>query len=292
MILFVFSLAAMLLFSACSGVTTEVVETTTPIMPTMTPVPEEPTPTLIPAAAIINGERLPLSWFEAELGQYLHAQEVEGQPVEDIEAAREFVLNDLIDQFLMAQAAQESGVMIEDEEVQARIDALRQEVDLDTWMQNWGYTQESLAESLKWQMLAAKQREMILEAIPETHLQVELQQIFAYTETGARNAIGSLNAETPFEEVAFVYDPTAGGYLGWVPQGYLLIPALEEAAFNLPVGEHSDIIESEIGYHIVKVLAREERPLTLDARLTLQRQALYDWFAEKRETSAIEVLID
>jgi hypothetical protein len=159
-------------------------------------------------------------------------------------------------------------------------------------MQEWGYTNESLAQSLKWQMLASRQRDEIIKLVPERALQVELQQIFAYTETGARNAVGSLNAGTPFEDVAFVYDPAAGGYLGWVPEGYLLIPALEEAAFSLPVGEYSGIIESEIGYHIVKVLAREERPLSQDALLTLQRHALHSWLAEKRESSTIEVLID
>lgn len=293
---FIFTPVLWLLFlvilSACTGVTPEALVTDTPVGSTATSTPEQPTPTPIPAAAIVNGDPLPLSWFEDELGQYLYAQEIAGQPVEDMDAAREYILADLIDQFLLAQAAQDAGILVEDDELQARIDGLRSELDLDAWMQAWGYTLESLAQSLEWQMLAAKQRDLIIELVPEAAMQVEVQQIFAYTETGARNAKGSLNAGTPFEEVAFVYDPAAGGYLGWVPEGYLLIPALEDVAFNLPVGEHSDIIESEIGYHIVKVLAREERPLSQDARLTLQRQALYDWLADKRETSTIEVLID
>jgi hypothetical protein len=259
-------------------------------VPTQTP--DLPSPTPIAAAAVVNGERLPLSWFENELAQYLKAQEAAGQPVEDVAAARTIVLDDLVDQFLFAQAAQDTGISVEDEEVQDRVDNLRAELDLDSWMQEWGYTNESLVQSLKWQMLAIKQRDEIIKLVPERAVQVELQQIFAYTETGARNAVGSLNAGTPFEEVAFVYDPAAGGYLGWVPEGYLLIPALEETAFSLPVGEYSGIIESEIGYHIVKVLAREERPLSQDALLTLQRQALHNWLADKRESSTIEVLID
>ena len=293
---FIFTPGLWLLFlvimSACTSVTPEAVETDLPVVSSATLTPEQPTPTPIPAAAIVNGAPLPLSWFEDELGQYLNAQEIAGQPVKDINAAREYVLEDLIDQFLLAQAAQDAGLLVEDEELQAKIDELRSELDLDAWMQEWGYTQESLAESLGWQMLAAKQRDVIIDLVPEVAMQVEIQQIFAYTQTGARNAMASLNADTPFEEVAFIYDPAAGGYLGWVPEGYLLIPALDEVAFNLPVGDYSDIIESEIGYHIVKVLAREERLLTHDARLTLQRQALHDWLTDKRETSTIDVLID
>lgn len=288
----VFSLLLLVLLSSCTDSPPESTQTNTPEVTAPTQTPDLPSPTPIAAAAVVNGERLPLSWFENELAQYLKAQEAAGQPVEDVAAARTIVLDDLVDQFLFAQAAQDTGISVEDEEVQDRVDNLRAELDLDSWMQEWGYTNESLVQSLKWQMLAIKQRDEIIKLVPERAVQVELQQIFAYTETGARNAVGSLNAGTPFEEVAFVYDPAAGGYLGWVPEGYLLIPALEETAFSLPVGEYSGIIESEIGYHIVKVLAREERPLSQDALLTLQRQALHNWLADKRESSTIEVLID
>lgn len=289
---FVFWLLFLFLLSACIAAPTEVAETETPMAAIESPIPEEPTATPIPAAAIVDGERVPLSWFENELSQYIRAQEAAGQPVEDMAAAREFVLEDLIDQFLLAQGALDAGIIIEEEDVQARIDDLREEVDLDAWMAAWGYTQDSLAQSLRWQMLAVAQRDIILDAVPEVADQVELQQVFAYTETGARNAIAGFNAGRSFEEVAFEFDPVTGGYLGWVPKGYLLIPELEEAAFNLAVGDHSAIIESEIGFHILKVLAREERPLSSDARLTLQREALHTWLAEKREGSQIEVLID
>lgn len=282
----------LIVISACSSPTTEVVESETPAVATESPTPEQPTPTLIPAAAIINGEPLPLSWFENELSQYIQSQEAGGELVEDISAASDYVLQDLIDQFLLAQGALGSGIIVADEEVQGRIENLRAEVDLDAWMTEWGYTPESLAQSLRWQMLALAQRDLILDSVPDPTEQVELQQVFAYTETGARNAIAGLNAGRSFEEVAFEFDPVTGGYLGWVPRGYLLIPELEEAAFNLAVGDHSQVIESEIGFHILKVLSREERPLSSDARLTLQREAVHNWLAEQRESSQIEVLID
>ena len=67
---------------------------------------------------------------------------------------------------------------------------------------------------------------------------------------------------------------------------------MEEAVFDLTVGSYTDIIESEIGYHIVLVIDREVRPLSADARITLTRQALFDWLDEHRATSVIEVLID
>ncbi|MFW5714673.1 MAG: SurA N-terminal domain-containing protein [Brevefilum sp.] len=284
--------AIILLLTACSGTPTpEVTSSPTTDAATATPTTAEPTATPMPAAAVVNGERIPLAWFQSEFSRFVLARESAGQTVDEAEV-EETVLDDLINQVLLAQGAREAGTEITDQALQDRLDAVAGEVDLTAWMMEWGYTEDELRYALQLQMLAADQRNRIIETVPEITEQVELRQIFAYTETGGEDALVSLNSGSDFEEVAFNYDPITGGYLGWVPRGYLLIPALEEAAFNLDVGSYSEIIESEIGYHIVRVLDREERPLTMDARLILQRQALHDWLSEQRERSTIEVLID
>ena len=259
---------------------------------TTTPTPDEPTPTPIPAAAIVNDERLPLTWFENELARYLLAQESLGTPVEDQAEARTLILDDLIDQMLLAQGAIESGFAVTDEDVQSRIDLLAAEVDLSAWMAAWRYSEDDLFQMLRLQMLAAAKRGQIIESVPKVQEQVEIRQVLTRTSAGASEARTKLNSGVDFEEVALIYQAETGGYLGWVPRGYLLIPEVEEAAFNLPVGVFSETIESEIGYHIVLVLDRAERPLSQDALLTLQRQAVYRWVEETRETSKIEVLID
>jgi parvulin-like peptidyl-prolyl isomerase len=280
------------LLSACSGApTVTVTPTLTVSSPTETPTPAEPTSPPEPAAVVVNGERIPLAWFQSEVSRYLLAQEDAEDPIGD-EEAEEIVLNDLIDQALLAQAARQAGVEITDQALQEKLDALSSEVDLEAWMSEWGYTEEELRYALRLQILAAEQRDQIIEAVGEVAEQVELRQVFAYTEDGAEDAFVSLNSGRDFEEVAFTYDPVTGGYLGWVPRGYLLIPELEEAAFNLEVGAFSEVIGSEIGYHIVKVLDRDERPLTNDARMMLQRDALHNWLAEQRELGTIEVLTD
>ena len=255
-----------------------------------TATPDQPTPTPVPAIAVINGERLPLAWYETEVTRYLIAQEALGTPVQDMAAAREIVLNDIIEKMLLAQGAIEAGFTITDADVQAKIDALATEVDLATWMAEWGYTQADLFQSMRLELLATDQRDRITSAVPATMEQVELRQVFAYTSTGATRAMTSLNSGTPFEDVAYEYDWVAGGYLGWVPRGYLLIPAVEDVAFNLPVGSHSDIITSDIGYHIVMVLDRGERALSPDALQVLQREALQKWVADRLATSTIEIL--
>ena len=262
------------------------------ITPSVTSTPKPATPTMVPAAFLVNGEGVSLAWFESEVSRYLLAQENLGEPVEDQTTARDIVRKDIIDLVLLAQGAQAAGFSVSDTDVQARMDELAAEVDLPAWMAQWGYTEEDLFQSLKLQLQADYQKKQILDSIPEFAEQVELQQVFAYTETGASNALVSLNSGRDFDEVAFTYDPTTGGYLGWAPRGYLLIPALEEVAFSLPIGEYSEVIESEIGYHILLVLDRADRPLTSDARMTLQRSALHTWLDQQREQATIEVIVD
>jgi parvulin-like peptidyl-prolyl isomerase len=69
-----------------------------------------------------------------------------------------------------------------------------------------------------------------------------------------------------FGELAkeFSEDPGSknrGGLYEDFPRGQM-VKEFEEAAFNLPVGSISDIIETEYGYHIMKILNRkkDERP--------------------------------
>lgn len=284
-----------ILFTGCIPITETapiIVDTPSPEIPTITPTSEPPTPTPLPAAAVVNGETIPLEWFDEEVDRYLLAQDTLGNTNVDEAFAHELVLNDLIDQFLLAQGAREARADFTEADVQARLDRLAEDVDVASWMSQWGYSSETLIETLGRQMLVAYQRDLIVQSVPDSVDQVELRQVFAFTEAGSNRALVSLNSGTPFENVAYEFNPDTGGYLGWVPRGYLLIPAVEEAVFNQPVGTYTGIIESDIGYHIVLVIDREERPLSSDARLTLERQALYRWLEEKRENSTIEVLVD
>ncbi len=282
--------------SACSSDNTPTaVDTPTLelLAPTETFIQPTPTPTPLPAAAVVNGEPISLAFFQNEVDRYLLAQESLGKPVNDEALVREIVLNDLINQVLLGQAAQEAGIEVNDADVQARIDALAAEVDLAAWMSEWGYSEEDLFESLRLQLLASHQRDRLVDLVPEITEQVELRQVLALTQAGAERALLSLNSGAAFEQVASEYDRrNTGGYLGWVPRGYLLFPAIEEVVFDLPVGSYSTIIETEIGYHIVMVVSREERVLTHDARLTLQRNTLETWLADQRESSTIVWLID
>ena len=80
-----------------------------------------------------------------------------------------------------------------------------------------------------------------------------------------------------------------GGDLGWHPRGDF-VPEFDEVAFSLTPGQiYTDVVESQFGYHIIK-LEEFDPTRELDEN-TLQRrksQVLQDWLAEQQDTAEIE----
>jgi hypothetical protein len=75
----------------------------------------------------------------------------------------------------------------------------------------------------------------------------------------AEEVLIAARSGTSFAHLAEQYsdDPATaeiGGSLGWVRKGQLT-PALDEAAFQLKVGEISGIVQSAFGFHILRVVA-------------------------------------
>ena len=77
-----------------------------------------------------------------------------------------------------------------------------------------------------------------------------------------------------FDEFAALVDPVTHGDIGWFPRGYLPFKAIEQAAFALQAGQMSDVTQTDLGYHILKVIERGQHPLSADALLVLQDKAV------------------
>jgi parvulin-like peptidyl-prolyl isomerase len=228
--------------------------------------------------------------FEAELARYQSAMAALGKTVSEEEASK-IVLDDLIDQVLLAQGARAAGFDLTEADLQSRIDALADSVggadQLSAWQSAHGYDESSFRSTLRRAVEAAWMRDKIIADVPGTAEQVHVQQILAYNEDAARRALEQLQAGKAFDEVAVIYDPLTRGDLGWFPRGYLLEPKIEEAAFNLQVGQYSEVIATEVGFHIIMVLERGDHPLSPDALLTVQEQAVREWLAGQRAQAQI-----
>ena len=262
--------------------------TPTPELPTFTP--EPPTATPPPSVAVINGEYLTTAEFQVELDGYKAAQTAQGLSFTD-EDANKAVLEDLIAQFLLAQAAREENFNLTEADLQLRVDALISQLGsadaLSQWQSAHGYDDISFRIALKRSAEAAWMRDKIIADVPTSVEQIHLRQILTYNQGDAQAALDQLNAGADFDELAALYDPITLGELGWVPQGYLLDANVDVAVFALQVGQRSEIIATDAGFHIFKVLERADHPLSPDALLTVQENALQTWIAEKRASSDI-----
>lgn len=110
----------------------------------------------------------------------------------------------------------------------------------------------------------------------------------------------------PFADVAKRYSDgvtaSEGGNRNWTTKGALVCAALDQALFGLPVGRLSPILESEKGFHIVRVIEREEATRTpfLEAQVEIQseirrqriQQELEGYVARLRKTVPVWTIFD
>lgn len=257
------------------------------------PTPETPTATPAPLAARVNGEGILLSDFEAEWTRF---QAANPNATDAVEAQRQVVLDDMIAQTLLAQAAAQNGFSLDDAGLQTRIDRLAEQAGgypaLQDWMQRNSYSEADFRRALRISAAAAWQRDQIAAEVSETAEQVHARQILVLDEASAGQLLNLIKGGSDFGLLAAQYDSVTAGELGWFPRGYLTQKEVEDAAFGLEAGSVSEVIHSAIGYHILQVIERDpQRALSADARKVLQEQKLRDWVQQQRETGDIEILI-
>ncbi len=130
------------------------------------------------------------------------------------------------------------------------------------------------------------------------------------TRQEARNELAKLGNKivngASFSAIAknFSHDINAenGGQYDWTNKGSLVSPELDHAIFDIPLNELSDIIESKLGFHIVRVLERREAGFIpfleaqseIRAKLVEQKreEAFQAHLAKLHETIPVDILIN
>lgn len=277
-----------LLLAACGprGVSTPTLELQAPEVATATP---------LAYVATVNGEGITADSFNSNMRMFQEAQSQTGTLLAT-QDARQTVLDNLVDRVLLAQAARAAGFVADDAVLDERMGSITEQAGgaeaLAGWLARLGLTQAAYREELRLELEAAHMVAQLSEAVPLTAEQVWARQVLLPDQFSAERVLGQLESGTPFETVVINNDPRRLGTLGWFPRGFLLQPEVEEAAFALQPGQYSQVIETEIGFHLIEVLAHEaDRPLSPQARQVLQTQAVQAWLEQQREGSAIEILL-
>lgn len=132
--------------------------------------------------------------------------------------------------------------------------------------------------------------------VKRTQEQVWARHILVEDEETAQEVLSKLEEGESFAALAEEYstDPsnnTRGGDLGWFGRGSM-VPAFEEVAFSLEVGETSEAVETQFGWHIIQVLGHEERTIPANTYQQMVQQEFQSWLAEKREEYDTEIADD
>ncbi len=247
-------------------------------------------------AARVNGVEITVEEYEQMVSSNIERYEAESQasfPEDQRSMLERRVLDGLITRATLEAETQRLGITVASDEIDAILSQFRgQFPDEDTFrnvLQQQGYTEERFEAELRRQMAIEQLFEQEVFAaitVDEQELQDFYEENTMYFEQpeqvsarhiilttqgasddAARSAIRQeieglrrrIAGGEDFAEVAREHsqDGSAarGGSLGTFGRGQM-VPAFEEVAFSLPVGELSPVVETQFGYHLVEVTER------------------------------------
>lgn len=286
----------LLILTGCqtsSGAEQQQVSTST-VGPTITAA--IPTITPIPYAIKVGNNGILLEEYRSELDRLSMAAEKAGMSLTTEEIAQR-VQTELVGELLLANAAYDQGFAISDTDLDTRLTNLVAEMGGDEafndYLSNNAYSKEMFRTALARHIAVEWQKGKLIESISDKQEQIHARQIRATERSTAEQVLRLLQSGSDFETLAFQYDPLTGGELGWFPRGYLTQPVMDDVVFSLQPGEYSQIIETDIGYHIVYVIEKQlDRPLSPDARDVILQAAISNWVNERLKEAVVEFQID
>jgi parvulin-like peptidyl-prolyl isomerase len=273
---------------------------------TSTPIPPapEPTATVNALAAQVNDRPITLDQFNAEMARYLSAAadapDLNSDEGRQLAAQlKDSVLDALIEQELIAQEAARDGIAINDQQINDEMAVAKERggggAQYQAWLAANRLTEQDARELSQRELLANAMRDRVLTQLPRTAEYVHAYHIVVGTEVEAQRIAQQLQNGAKFSALAQTQsldDSTRadGGDLGWVTRGTgaMLWSEVEDAAFALQPGETSEIVQSPVGFHIIKVTERETRALTDVDTAYLQEQTLAQWIADLKAKAKIE----
>lgn len=256
-----------------------------------------------------------ISFYEQQVGQ-LQSQ---------LTLIPQTTVDELIDDALIAEKAQEENLTVTGTEVQAAIESdlrnalespaqepitgteqlptptpvSQEQVDelYDTILGNITISKQSFEEIIHRSLLREKVQELLASQVVTTGLVANPQIIQTETEEEALAAEARIEGGEEFAIVAGevstdTVSAEAGGDLGWVTTGQLGArygQELEDAVFALPVGQ-LEVLQSGEMFYVVQVLDRDENgPLPAEVLSQRQSQALSTWLEERKASPDVEI---
>ncbi len=285
----------------------------------------EPAPK--PVVAVVNGENIEAEEFDNRYRREAATALVipAGRP-EAIRQFKEEILDLLIQEKLLEMRVRELHLTVSDEEFAKRIEDVRREypadsldailkqekVDFEAWKK--GLRQRMLLEKLVRQevnarvSVSSKEVKDFYERNKTAYVhekRVRVAQIVMRKRYLAEDVRKRLKKGEDFakvaQEVSIAPEAARGGDLGFFAKG-MMPEEIDAAIFSLPVGGLSRVIKSPYGYHIFKVLERDEggsgkasdmeERVRADAQRWKEEQTYADWLRGLRAKAQIRIFRD
>lgn len=248
---------------------------------------------------------------EKQYGADILTQEVEdGQVFE--EKMKEDIIEMLILEKLIFKEAEKMDITVSDEEIQKEMDLVIEgiggEEKFEEHLEGNELSREYLENLLKKQILFGRYGEAFVEEITiedkdskeyfeenkEFLNKVKASHILVQEEEKGNEIMGRLENGEEFEAIAMTEsmdDGSAikGGDLGYFSKGSM-IAEFEEVAFSLEPGEISDLVKTEVGYHIIRLDDKKDsyEDLEEEIKQTMRDQKYQEKIYELRENAKVE----
>lgn len=232
-------------------------------------------------------------------------------------------LDALIVEKLVELEVEKKEIEVSDEEIEEELNKTKEEIggeeEFNQALQQSGLTIEKLKENIATNLKINKLIEPYI-SISDDEVEEYFEQnknllvqeeevnashILVETEEKADEIKGKLDAGEDFAELAKEHSTDGskdnGGELGFFGKG-AMVPEFEEVAFSLGVGEISEPVKSEFGYHIIKVNEKKEaeeanfEELEDEIKSMIKdeksQEAYAKWYEETREEYEINNYLD
>lgn len=223
-------------------------------------------------------------------------------------------LNSLISEKIMEAEVKAKGITVSDEEIQENIDEMTEyyggEEEMNKALTQYNLTMDDMKENIVNNLQLQKVLEPYI-TITDEEIQeyfttnkayldqaeeVNASHILVETKETADEVKEKLNGGADFAELAKEYSTDTsnsenGGSLGFFGKGEM-VPEFENTAFALKVDEISEPVQTEYGYHIIKVEDHKEaKEATLEeAKDDIRKTILQDKMGDAYNTWYTEML--
>ena len=138
-----------------------------------------------------------------------------------------------------------------------------------------------------------KVEEAILTDVKNEEEQIWTRHILVDSEETAKEVLTRLQSGEDFAVLAKELSTDTGsaqngGDIGWTSKGSLYTE-YEDAAYKLNVGEISQPVQSQSGWHIIQLLGKEVRPLDSNTFAQLRQTKFQEWLDSQRESVGVNI---